>query len=367
MDVDVVHPGELGPAELDAWRGLQATRPEWANPFLAPEFTVAVGRVRPAARVAVLSERGGTVGFFPFETGPFGFGAPIAAGLTDCQGIVHAPDLDWDPQLLLRRCGLAIWEFDHLVSGLAPLDPYVVRREPSPVIDLRGGFDAYRASRSRSRIRELGRQQRKIGRERGETRFVYDSDDRDALHTLLGWKSAQYRRTGRADRFAHRWIVELVETLFATRNEGFSGLFSVLYAGDAPVAGHFGLRSPQILPAWFPAYDHDVARYAPGLLLHLELIRAAADDGIEQIDFGRGAKEYKEWLKTGDITVAEGRVTRRVPSAALHWARRAPVRHLRNVVTANPVLFRVADRALKAGGSVRARTAAVRPTREELS
>ncbi|MGE3252958.1 GNAT family N-acetyltransferase [Pseudonocardia sp.] len=323
--------------------------------------------MRPEARVAVLSGPGGALGFFPFETGPFGYGKPIAAGLTDCQGLVHAPGLEWDPRELLRRCGLAIWEFDHLVCGLEPLEPFVLCHAPSPVIDLRGGFPAYLAGRTASRIRDLPRRRRKLTREHGEPRFVYNSDDRAALRTVLAWKSAQYRRTGRSDRFARRWIVELVETLLATRTPAFSGLLSVLYAGDTIVAGHVGLRSEQVVPTWFPAYNPDFARYSPGLLLHLELARAAADAGVLQVDLGRGAKDYKEWLKTGDLTVAEGRVTRRVPGAALHWARREPARRLRNTVTAHPVLFRAADRALKATGRVRIRTATAHPTREELS
>ena len=48
MKVTIIHPSELGPSELDQWRAWQATRLEWQNPFLAPEFTLAVGRARPA-------------------------------------------------------------------------------------------------------------------------------------------------------------------------------------------------------------------------------------------------------------------------------------------------------------------------------
>jgi CelD/BcsL family acetyltransferase involved in cellulose biosynthesis len=32
------------------------------------------------------------------------------------------------------------------------------------------------------------------------------------------------------------------EALFSTRGGYFSGLFSVLYAADVPIAAHFGLR-----------------------------------------------------------------------------------------------------------------------------
>ncbi|MGH4022955.1 MAG: GNAT family N-acetyltransferase [Pseudonocardiaceae bacterium] len=354
MQITVVHPGELGPAEVDAWRGFQRSQPALANPFLSPEFTVAVGRLRPCARVAVLSEGAGIVGFFPFERGPLGAGAPIAAGLTDCQGLIHAPDADWDPQQLLRACRLAVWEFDHLVDGQKPFEPYQVCRAASPIMDLSGGYEAYLAPLRRwSRIRDLPRRHRRLAREVGEVRFVLDSTDPAALRTVMAWKSAQYQRTGRTDRFAQPWIIELCEQLLAERTESFSGLLSLLYAGDELVAGHFGLRSPRVIPTWFPAYDPRFGRHSPGLLLHLSMAEEAAAEGVDHIDMGRGAKEYKELFTSRELIVAEGRVMRRVPAAALHWVRRAPARRLRNTVTEHPALFRLADRLLRTYGHTR--------------
>ena len=92
----MVHPSELGPGELTRWRQLHG-HPELANPFLAPEFAVGVGRVRPSGRVAVLEEGPEVVGFFPSEWGPFRVGRPIGAGLSDCQGLVHAPGSGMEP------------------------------------------------------------------------------------------------------------------------------------------------------------------------------------------------------------------------------------------------------------------------------
>ena len=67
--------------------------------------------------------------------------------------------------------------------------------------------------------------------------------------------------------------------------------------------------------------------------------------------------------ETADVLVAEGRIVRRGPSAALHWARREPVRRLRNRVLDDPRLYAAADRVLKRAASVRTRVApgAVRP------
>ena len=75
---------------------------------------------------------------------------PIAAGLTDLQGLVHAPGAEWDPRELLKGCGIAAWQFDHLVAGQKPFERYQVAQVPSPVIDLTPGADAYFATLKKS-------------------------------------------------------------------------------------------------------------------------------------------------------------------------------------------------------------------------
>ncbi|MCU1615569.1 MAG: polysaccharide biosynthesis protein CelD [Frankiales bacterium] len=364
MKITVVPPSELGGMELAAWRGFQQSA-GFDNPFMAPEFTLAVGRVRPATRVGVLEDGNAVVGFFPFERRSLGYGVPVAPGLNECQGVIHARGLDWDPNQLLRSCGLSFWEFDCLVEGQQPFAPYLVHRVPSPMMDLSRGFDAYLAERrgASSRIRDLPRRRRRLEREVGPARFAFDGQDRQALRRLMGWKSAQYRRTGRADRFAEPWIIELLDAMLETRAPGCTGRMSVLYAGDQIIAAHFGLSSSSTIPTWFPAYDTRFRPYSPGLLLHLDMARAASDAGVTCIDMGRGAKDYKEWLKSYDLVVAEGRVRRTSPGAALHWVRRAPVRRIRQVVLEHPALFHAADRALVNYGRLRCGSARVRADR----
>ena len=151
--------------------------------------------------------------------------------------------------------------------------------------------------------------------------MVPDSREVGALRTLMGWKSDQYRRTGRLDRFSQPWIIELLDSLLATRTGGLSGMLSVLYAGEAPAAAHFGLRSGPILAHWFPAYDTRFFRYSPGLIHHLRLAEESAAAGIQLIDLGKGAKQYKETLKSGDRSSPRESSPCRPCAAAAHWAR----------------------------------------------
>ena len=91
-----------------------------------------------------------------------------------------------------------------------------------------------------------------------------DSCDTSALRMLAAWKSDQYRRTNHVDRFERPWLLGLLEGLLATRNDYLSGLISVLYAGDQPVAAQFGLRAGNILVGWFTAYDARLPGTHPG-------------------------------------------------------------------------------------------------------
>ena len=351
----VIRPAELGPAEIASWHAMQAGDPALANPFLSPEFAFAVGRLRPSARVAVLNDGPDTTGFFPFERRSFGLVVPIAAGLTDCQGLVHGPGAHWDVRELLRACGIASWQFDHLVAG-QPFEQLRTVLAPSPVVDLTAGYDAYHADlrrRSPEFASSTGRKARKLAREVGELRLVEASGDVAELRTLMAWKSDQYRRTGRPDRFSQPWTVDLVESLLATRTDALTGVLSVLYAGDSPVAAHFGLRAGELMTYWFPAYDPAFSRYSPGLTLALRLAQQLAADGVNRIDLGKGKMRYKDTMKTGELLVAEGTIAQRSLQGAAHRARTSPQAWAIRQIRAHPPLFRAADTVLRCGAQVR--------------
>ncbi|MFD7894420.1 GNAT family N-acetyltransferase [Streptomyces sp. NPDC059743] len=376
--IRIAAPADLDETEIDAWRALRALSGAPASPFMEPEFTRAVGRVRPGARVAVVREElyeygaggegsgggragaggryGEPVGFFPYETGPLGHGRAIGLGVSDVQGGVFRSGLRLSPTGLLKACALSAWEFDNLEPGQELFVPAAAEEFESPVIDVREGYEAYETglrARSPKFFRTTAAKERRLGRQAGEVRFVFDERDPAALRTLMEWKSAQYRRTGRRDRFAKEWIRALVRQLAETRAPGCSGVLSVLYVADRPVAAHFGLRSRTVLACWFPAYDPAFAKYSPGLILHLRMAEAAAAAGIHTLDLGRGAAEYKDALKTGGLRVYEGSVARPGARAALYWLSREPSRRAHSFVRSRPRLAGYAQRTLSRVGRLR--------------
>ncbi|MGW3348116.1 GNAT family N-acetyltransferase [Nonomuraea rubra] len=356
MNIQVVRPGELGDSERARWRELQKADRSLDNPFLSVEFAVAMDRLRDYVRVAVISDGRGIQGFFPYERHSFGIGKPLGGFLTTCHGLISVPELKLDAKALLRACKLSVFDFDHLVAGQPTFAEYESDVRPAPVMDFTAGFEAWVEqvkANSPKNLKTVRYKERKMGREQGDLRLEWASADPEVLRTLLAWKSDQYQRTGRVDRFAQPWIVELTDMMHAENSSDFAGVLTMLYAGDVPVAGHFGLRTATTLVGWFPAYDTEYARYSPGIVHHLQMAEAAANAGLHMVDMGKGGKEYKDWLKSGTLYVAEGRVSRPSASAAVHWMGRTPFNKARTIVMDRPSLYKAADRVLKGFGRVR--------------
>jgi CelD/BcsL family acetyltransferase involved in cellulose biosynthesis len=325
MKVTVVRPTELGPTELALWRTMQRDSDLLRNPFLSPDFALAVDNARSTTRVGVLADGARIVGFLPHERRGRFLGAAIGAGISDCQALVHAPGLQWDARELIRACRLPVWEFDHLIASQPAFAPYHSQLHGSPVMDLAGGFAEYVKARSTetNAIKSLARKVRKLEREVGELRFEFQSTDPAALRTLMRWKSAQYRRTRARDQFAVPWIIQVVTELLATSTPECTGMLSVLHAGDQLVAAHFGIRSDHVLSYWFPAYDPEFGRYSTGLALLLRMAETAAAHGVASVDLGRGQQRYKDELASYELQVAEGRVGISRPALAVRRTRAA--------------------------------------------
>lgn len=360
IDVSICRPAELDSSQLRLWREFQSATPDLHNPFLTPEFVQVFGKYKDCARVGVIEDSGEIIGFFPFESAPLGTARALGYGLADAQGIVHAAGAEWGGvRNLMKRSGIALMEFDHMIAAQAADLGRHTTMAPSPIVEV-GTCDwgewlkNYRAKGKGRRIKSALEKRRKLEREHGKLRFVYDSRDEQLLETLMGWKSNQYRRTGRFDRFAKPWFRDLVHELHKTRSGDFTSRLSVLYVEDRPVTIDFSIASHGILAGWFPSYDVDYSRYSPGFNGILNILEAiSTDPEIDALDMGKGESDYKESLKTKELLVGQGWV-QDTSLQALAWrARTAPRRHALNVVLSNPQLRLAARKTLKAIGGMR--------------
>jgi CelD/BcsL family acetyltransferase involved in cellulose biosynthesis len=313
MHVHVVRPEELSTAQLALWSAIQAADPALASPYLCPEFTQAVGRVRRDAFVAVLEQDGAMVGFLPFQRRRNGVGWPIGGPLSDVQAVIARPGLVLEPDRLLRGCKLAALDFSNLLASQAAFAPWHRQVEPSHCVDLAAGFAAYAAERRQAGSVVLSQTEakaRKLEKAFGPLRFALHAPDPALLRTLLAWKRAQYRRTRVVDAFAFAWTVGLLEGLATTETGGFAGVLSALWAGDRLMALHFGLRSRRIWHYWFPTYDAEHARHSPGAVLLLRMIQRAHELGVAMIELTKGDYLFKQRFANAAIPVATAFVGR---------------------------------------------------------
>jgi CelD/BcsL family acetyltransferase involved in cellulose biosynthesis len=359
MKVRVIAGNELGTDAglLRRWRQIQETTPALASPYFCPEYTLACAAARDDVRVGVMEDSvtagagGGVVGFFPFQRGPLGFGRPVGGPLSDAQAvIVGEAEGRFDARDLVRACGLAAWDFDHLIASQRALAPFHRASASSPVLELPEGYEAWAAARKAAGSEELAgyaRKGRKLAREVGPLRYTHHDADSAMLDRVIALKREQYARTGVPDALGHDWSRRFLRAIHAMRDGdrageageagggggwGFAGVLSTLHAGDRLAAAHLGMRSATVWHWWFPVYDAELSKYSPGILLLLEMAREARGLGITLIDFGKGDAEYKQRLKTGEVALAEGTVEtgrlaarlRRVILAAVSRLDRAP-------------------------------------------
>jgi CelD/BcsL family acetyltransferase involved in cellulose biosynthesis len=143
---------------------------------------------------------------------------------------------------------------------------------------------------------------------------------------------------------------------FEQHGADFSGRLGVLYAGDEHVHIDFGLQANGVLADWFPAYDPRFARYSPGVVSMLEMIRTAtADPRVRELDMGKGSAPFKESLKSYDATVAEGFIDRTSVASLVWRARTMPKRKALEIVLGDDRLRLAARRVLNEVGALRSK------------
>ena len=355
MQYELTDPGALGLSDLARWRDFQRKDDRLQSPFLCPEFVITLARHFDDVAVLKIKEHDEVVAFFPFQRNRFGTATALGFGLADLQAIICRADFRLTSKELLTMTGSGLIEFDHLVAHQADqLNPSQVEYEPSPVIDISAGYDEWLAEKTKKpkgRVKNALYKRRRLERELGTLHFEYDVDRLTDLETLMAWKSDQYVRTGRADRFVK--YAEFVSDLVKSTGNDFSTRLSVVRVDDRPLAACLSLRAFDQLATWFPAYDANFAKLSPGLVSVLDIVRAASDDGIRMIDLGKGEADYKESFKNYDTQVASGWLRRPAIGAYLHLARRAPQYALTKFVLEHPKLRVAARNALNLYGEAR--------------
>lgn len=319
MEIEVRPPLSLSTEEVAAWTALQAET-GLAAPFLSPHWARACASVDGPdcghARVAVLREGGTPVGFFPARVCR-NTALPVGAPLCDYQGVVASPGVEIDPRRLVRALRVSRLDLQNLLADQAPFAPYMRGEAESQVVSLRDGFDAYAAERRAAGtdiLQDAAKKRRKLEREHGEAQFLALSSSAEDFDRLVAWKRAQYAATGQTDIFEAPWTLALLGKLRQQADPAFGGALFSLHVGGKLVAAHFALRAGEVLHAWFIAHDDAFGRYSPGVILIVEILKWASEQGFAELDLGPGDYRFKQSLANVKRKVAHGFVGRPSPA-----------------------------------------------------
>jgi CelD/BcsL family acetyltransferase involved in cellulose biosynthesis len=306
-NVFAVPVADLSPTLVGTWAALTELAPDCSSPFLHPEYARTLGIVRPGVEVAVIKKDGEAVGFLPFERTAGGIGRSIGARLCDRAGAVVRPDVEWSVGAVAKAAGLRMLRLANVSTDEGAFDPYFTGKAIAPYIDLTDGYDAYRTANIRAgsgTMKRIDRRSRKLEGMLGPLRLVWHDTDDAVLGTLLRWKAKQRQATRSPNVFDLPWAKQLLALLRNPGSDDFSGVLSTLYAGDTLCAAHFGIRSRRVLHYWLAAYDEELGRCSPGLLLLMRMAEEAAERGIARLDLGPGDEEYKIHISSGHEVVA---------------------------------------------------------------
>ena len=333
MTISIVQGTELSPVDRKAWTEMQEGNPDLKNPFFRLEFIEALARVRPTVKIAILKRGFTPIAYWPYQENTPGIATPVGEKIGCMHGVICRKGAEIDGGALARLCGLNAWRFDHLLGSQGIFTPYYYDQQESPYMDLSEGFEAYCAERkakghSNRVLSELGRKCRRMEREIGPLRFELASRDPANLELLVKWKKRQMKETGRRDLFIQSpWVLPLVENTIKMENIAFSGLMSVLYLKEEPIAIHYGFRSFDYLHGIFFAFNREYSRYSPGMALVLQLVKQAHGCGINRIDMGKADERYKQMWKSDATPISvgafESRLWPTVMGRPLYKAKRA--------------------------------------------
>lgn len=294
VNVQVVRPHSLCGPLLEDWERIRKSKPVFASPYFDVEFTKAVGRVRDDVRIAIAENDGDIVGILPFQEHKRGHAVPVGGLLNDWHGVMG----DQSPAILekiLKASKLKSFKFHAIDNSNDGLKKFYFREFNSHYLDLSNGWEEYRkwAFKNSSTIKRQGQKTRGLGREVGEVRFEFESEDPLLLERLIELKRARYQNADTFDILGVPWASDVLREIHRIREPNFRGVLSALWAGDELIGCHFGMLTKGILHYWFPVYDPQYHRYSPGTEMLMQSAKSACDSGIRKLDLGYGDDAYK--------------------------------------------------------------------------
>ncbi|MCC6509415.1 MAG: GNAT family N-acetyltransferase [Pirellulaceae bacterium] len=277
------------------WEEIRSSHSCYRSPFFSYDFIHAVSQVGPPVEVAIARCGGKILALLPFVRRRRSDALPVGAGVNDAHGLLASPEYPFSFSQFLAKCKLRSFAFHAAPPDSPDIERYEMGRGRSFLADLTVdplGYEHFLRQHS-STIDRQGQKSRRLAREVGPLRLEYDCRDPALIDYLIQLKGAQYQRTHTFDILAVSWIKQLLQKLHTYQEPNVRGLLSVFYAGEKPVALHYGLLEGDWLHYWFPVYDEQYSYGSPGTQMFLDIAREATARGVRAIDMGYSEQAYK--------------------------------------------------------------------------
>ena len=285
----------------EPWSGLAA---QTGNVFSSWEWADLWWRRHGSGRrLAVSVARAGDgridaiVPLYEWATKPFRVARFLGHGPADQLGPVCAPE-DRDVAAIALRKAAREGGFDATLAEMLEgevgwgeaLGSRILTREPSPVVSLEGGWEAFLARRSANFRQQVRRHGRRIAR-RDDFAFRLAGDRARLDADFTRFVVLHRARWGMESAFV-RWESFVREFAVLAFDRGWLRLWFLERAG-VPVAAWLGFRFGGV-ESYYQAGREPGYRDAPvGFLLLAHTIREAAHDGMREYRLLRGGEAFK--------------------------------------------------------------------------
>ncbi|MDQ3940863.1 MAG: GNAT family N-acetyltransferase [Actinomycetota bacterium] len=189
------------------------------------------------------------------------------------------------------------------------LDVALEQEETSAILTLPGDWDTYLESLEAKERRELRRKRRRLVRE------VPDASFRSATEETLDADLKIFVDLHReAEGHKGHFMKPEIASFFERVARAFMPLgwlrLDFLQVAERPVAATFGFELGRTFYLYNSAYEPDVARLSPGVILAARLVEHAIEKGLKTFDFLRGPERYKYQLGAQAVPLNNVRIAR---------------------------------------------------------
>jgi len=294
---------ELNDYEVEKWRQFTGIDSNFPSPFFQYEFAQCLDNAQVDVYVYIWYENDVIIALLPLQFRNFGYkllGFPHRLGeeMSDYFGILT----DIKPSCfkgLMEACPVEFLKYSHLPALIYNSDNS--EKVIASQIDLQNNDSSvyfnWLNTTNKKFYKDTLRRKRKLEEEVGEINYKFHSCNNDSLNELILNKRKQYLSTGVEDSLSDDWKRQVLQVLrrdFNNPKDSFHCVLSELYVGDQWLAFHFGIQCNGILQYWFPVYNPEFKKYAPGRLLLFKTIEQANINGIKIIDRGEGFSDSKK-------------------------------------------------------------------------